>query len=272
MSSDNRRSYRYRVQEEFTHAKILHGRKEWPAELVNESAGGFLVSLAADANLKPGESVTLSIHSGAYLVEIVHVRREEKKAYVGVRRFDDDIQPRSATSIRRGWFGPSGAAPYQSSQTFLLFGAYVGLAALAAVLIVGGHAGRGVASLLGESSRIAHGPSLPALPSDFAGPIDWQTVHTLRGINSLASQTVRDAIGLTKTQQRSLDTIFSETSRRMQKLAEECKEAPSSQWSEQSTQVIDEAVQRVLCTLTDRQIERWREELVDRLREAPQDE
>lgn len=260
MNSEKRQSYRYRVQEEFAQATVLAGRKEWPAELINESAGGFLVALTPEAGLKPGDSLTLRIHSGAYLVEVVHSRTEGEKALIGVRRFDDGLQLRSRSSRRGVWQG--GGRLSRPASGFSVFGAYAGIALLTAGFVLWGDQGRSLkAWLRGDVGR--HGPALAKLPEEFAGQIDWRAAQCLQGINSLSSDKLRDAIGLTKAQRESLDLVFADTTRRLYSLYAEIQNQPAVDWNTRSSQVIDEAVQRVLCTLTDEQIDRWRKELLN---------
>ncbi len=79
----------------------------------------------------------------------------------------------------------------------------------------------------------------------------------------MSSETFRNAIGLTTAQRRSLDGVFADTTRRLHRLYAESQDHPDVDWGVQSGQVIDEAVQRVLCTLTDQQINRWRQELIN---------
>jgi hypothetical protein len=268
MTSDKRRSYRFPVQEEFTKATVRWGRKEWSATLVNESAGGFLLTVTAAANLNPGDTITVCIYSGAYLVEIVHTRPDGDNLLVGVRRFDDELQGqvRSVAAPRR--FGSLSHGAPRSLSAVLFFGAYAGIAILAAVLILNGYGGRVASQWVAGAPTSDYGPALYQLPTDFAGPIDWKAVQSLHGINSLTSEQVRRAIGLTSAQQRSLDVIFADTARKLEGLFSE-ENGAAADTGKQSSEVIDEAVQRVLCTLTDQQIERWRTELMQKAASGP---
>ncbi len=170
MSSDKRHSYRYRVQEEFTQATVLTGRKEWPAELVNESAGGFLVATTSSAGVKPGDSITLRIHSGSYLTEVVHVRPEGEKVHLGVRRFDDDLQPQPRSFGAQGWRGAGKQQTAFLGQGFLMFGAYAGLALLSAAFVLWGDPGRSLRTWFGGEAAQGHGPALAKLPDGFSAP------------------------------------------------------------------------------------------------------
>jgi hypothetical protein len=270
MGIDKRRSYRLPVQEEFTKATIQAARKEWPATLVNESAGGFLIATSPDAALTPGESVTITLYSGSYLVEIVHTRQEDGQLHLGARRFDDELQPRPRVAVYRGWGKGGVQAPPRSLHGVLFFGAYAAITVLAVILVLGGR-DVGLAKTLLGKQHADRATMFSSLPTNFAGPIDWKRIQSLHGINSLTSEEIRRAIGLSEEQQNSLDRVFSETARRLRELNQDENSLPGEEVTRQSSEVIDQAVQRVLCTLTDRQIEIWRQELILAVAEAPKD-
>jgi hypothetical protein len=272
MSNDKRRSYRLPVQEEFTKGTIQAGRKEWPATLVNESAGGFLIATSPKAPVAPGEMITVTLYSGSYLVEVVHTRVEDGQLHLGARRFDDELQPRPRVAVYRGWRKGAMPSPPQSIYSILLFGAYAAIAVLTVAFLLGDRSGRLAQTLLGNERGAHQTAVFSSLPTNFAGPIDWERLQSLQGINSLASEQVRRAIGLSNDQQRSLDAVFSDTGRRLKELFGQSQERPAEELSQESEKVIDEALQRVLCTLTDQQIDRWRHELIYAAASAPKPE
>jgi hypothetical protein len=271
MSNDKRRSYRLPVQDEFTKATIQSGRKEWPATLINESAGGFLISTSLKAGFSPGEVVTITLYSGSYLVEIVHTRTEDEHLHLGARRFDDELQPRPRVAVYRGWGRGALQAPPRSMHGMLFFGAYAAIAVLAAALIMSDRKGDLARTLLGKEGAGERASAFSSLPTSFAGPIDWKRIQSLHGMNSLTSDQIRKAIGLTVEQQRSLDLVFSDTARRLDELYAGDAAEPE-ELGRQSSQIIDQALQRVLCTLTDGQIDRWRAELILAATAAPKEE
>jgi hypothetical protein len=262
--TEKRRSYRLPAQDEFTKATIQSGRNEWPATLVNESAGGFLVATSPDAGLAPGESAIITLCSGSYLVEIVHTRLADGKLHFGARRFDDELQPRPRVAAYRGW-GRGGAHAPRSVHGVLFFGAYAAITVLAVFLVLGGR-DVGLAKTLLRDEHADRAGTFSSLPTNFT-PIDWKRIQSLHGINSLASEQIRRAIGLSEEQQQSLDRVFSDTERRLRELYDPEHGLPGEELTRQSSDIIDQTVQRVLCTLTDRQIEIWRQELI--LGEAP---
>jgi hypothetical protein len=252
--------HRLPVQDQFTQGKLQVGRKDWPATLVNESAGGFLLFTSPETKLSPGDSATIELYSGSYLVEIVHTRMEDGQLHLGARRFDDELQPRPRVAVHRGWGKGGVQRPPRSLHGVLFFGAYAAITVLALVLVMGGKDGQLAKTLLG-TERAERASAFSSLPTTFDGQMDWNRAQSLHGINSLASDQIRAAIGLTADQQQSLNRVFGDTSRRLQALFADESHAPE-ETTRKSSEIIDLAVQRVLCTLTDRQIERWRQELI----------
>jgi hypothetical protein len=271
MSHDKRRSYRLPVQEEYTKATIVATAKEWPATLVNESAGGFLIATSPKAELTPGQTVTVKLYSGSYLVEIVHTKLDDGKLQLGARRFDDELQPRPRVSVYRGLGKGGMQSPPRSLHGMLFLGAYGAIAVLAAVLVLQGGRGGLAQTLLGNDGANSRASTFSSLPTNFSAAIDWRRIQSLHGLNSLTSDQVRSAIGLTENQQKSLDRVFGDTARKLRNLYAEDQAQPADEVSRQSSEVIDQAVQRILCTLTDRQIELWRQELI-LAAAAPRDE
>jgi hypothetical protein len=119
-----------------------------------------------------------------------------------------------------------------------------------------------MAKFVGQGAGESYGPSLSFMPSELPS-IDPGTAQSLRGITSLSSEKIRAAVRLSRDQEGSVERIFNDTARRLQELYSSKTSRPASEWSRDSSQIVDEAIQRVLCTLTDEQIERWRKELLE---------
>jgi hypothetical protein len=187
---------------------------------------------------------------------------------VGARRFDDELQPRPRVAVYRGSARGGLQAPRRSIFDMLFFGAYTVIAILAIVLVLGGHSSDLARTLLGKERASERASAFSSLPTSFSGPIDWKRIQSLHGINSLSSEQIRRAIGLSGEQQRSLDMVFTDTARRLKELYAGEGGTPED-LTRHSSEIVDEAVQRVLCTLTDQQIDRWRQELILATTAAP---
>lgn len=263
MSADQRQSYRFPVQNEFTAATIQSGRKQWKARLINESAGGFLFTVPAKASLKPGCRVTISIASGSYLAEVIHTQREGKELYVGLRRLDATSSPEVMAPVSRGGGNGGQVSSPRSLPGAFFFAVYVGLAVAAVYLLTEGRGEKYLARFLGHRGSNAYGPARPRLSPEVSAAIDPGTARAFRGITLLTSEKIRAEVNLSRAQEESLERIFDDTTRRLHDLYATKGNRAASEWSRDSAHIIDEAIQRVLCTLTDAQIESWRKELIE---------
>jgi hypothetical protein len=90
--SDQRKSYRYPVDETHQAAELAVGRRRVPIRLYNESGGGFAARADNDPGVSLGDVVGLRTCNGTFEVRVAHVSRIEPAA-------SDEPNPQAAFQL-----------------------------------------------------------------------------------------------------------------------------------------------------------------------------
>ncbi len=244
MNSEERRAMRrYPAQDGQDAAKLYVGNTQYEVRLVDESAGGFKIISDTSISVCIGQRGRIENHRGLFDVEVVHILRTDEAVQVGVK-----------LAGAGGAVAASGSGKLTTKKQVLN---WLGTAACLLFLV------GGFMLVLTEAPRAVRsiwkgGPSVPR-PSVVEGLVKQAPrVSELPGfdvIHSLSSFDVAKSLGLSNNQQQSLDRIFDESSRALAVLHEKAGTMPAQAWAKQSSKVVEITLQRVLCTLTKRQVE-----------------
>ncbi|MHB1034958.1 MAG: hypothetical protein ACYC35_19040 [Pirellulales bacterium] len=89
MTSDQRHSYRFPVLSERRDVSVVVGSLVAPAQLVDESAGGFSVLISQRLELAVGQTLVVEIDGARVEARIAHVARAGEGLRLGLKRLDD---------------------------------------------------------------------------------------------------------------------------------------------------------------------------------------
>jgi hypothetical protein len=254
IQGDQRQSYRYPAQTGREEATIRRGGKTLPAKLVEESAGGIALEVAKDVKLVALEQIEVGIYSGWYVARVIHTRPAEKGIRVGLQRIvalsSGTSEPRSSRSGRSAGGGMGKFA--------MLF---VGAAALLA--------GVGLTTFFGDFFGVGEKKKQVTIASTYAEkPQNHQLKQMLDSVNILTKPEIANKLRLTPEQRTTFDGVLVGASNRLGAAYEESKNAPPEVWYAKSQGIINDALENILCSMTDRQIVQWRRVLIEK-RSAP---
>src|SRR6266850_6338287 len=89
MSDERRNSHRFAVPDGRDQVDLKIGRTLIRGRLVDMSAGGFAVEVAADAHLRTGTKIEMRTSDGTHLVEVARAHREGGVRCLGLVRVED---------------------------------------------------------------------------------------------------------------------------------------------------------------------------------------
>ncbi len=91
MSVERRETFRFNPQPELREAKIVIADREIPAEIVEQSAGGFRVKVGRSARIQLGDTVQLHSLSGHCLALVVHLEQGNTFCQIGLQRLTERV-------------------------------------------------------------------------------------------------------------------------------------------------------------------------------------
>jgi hypothetical protein len=89
MTSNQRQSYRFPVLSERRDVSVIVGSLVTPAQLVDESAGGFSVLISQRLELAVGQTLVVETDDARVEARIAHVARAGEGLRLGLKRLDD---------------------------------------------------------------------------------------------------------------------------------------------------------------------------------------
>jgi len=249
VSCEQRRSYRYPAQPGRDGATLQHGRRTWNARLCEESAGGMAVELAKRISLNVNDQMDVGIYTGWYRTRIVHMQLlDDGGLRMGLQRISVLANP-----------GQSHRVPKRRETGGTQVRNLVAVAFVAMVL------GVGVTSYFKSDGRQQGSAVRSRVPTNIAGGIDNSRFqNVLAGVHFLLQPEVAQGLELSREQQQSIQGVLLGTSNSLGKAYEESKDQPPHVWYGQSQQIVDKAVTTILCSLTDEQILKWRNLMLER--------
>ncbi|MCA9270738.1 MAG: PilZ domain-containing protein [Planctomycetales bacterium] len=240
--NEQRHSYRYPAQSGRDQATVRLRGKNLSAKLVDESAGGLSLEVSPKAQLQVDQLLEVGIYSGWYRTKVKHVEQRGRVLHIGVERIALIVSD-EGPAARRGAKNP----PSFAWHNRLVMVATVG-AAIAA--------GMGLSNWFSPAkpshahlSLAAHGPG--GLP-------DAQLAGVLDSVNVLSRPEVVAGLKLTRDQQTALNGILVGASNQLAAAYEECDGQPPEMWYARSQAVVHSALEDVLCSMTQEQVEKWR--------------
>lgn len=256
INSDQRRSYRYPAMRGQNEAIIRrHGRSE-DAVLAEESAGGIAVDVPHGFRLEVGDRVEVGIYSGWYRAQVRHIQPKDAIVRVGLQRI-----VAMAVSDEPGAAGSRKGVWSLGDVRRVMW-----IAVLLVVLVAAGLLGW----MTGVFSQLVTG-SMGAAPVSGAAAAALPNNHVLNVLHGVTRPETADKLKLSEEQRKNLRSIFVGTSNRLGALHEQTRDEPPHVWYEKSQAVVNEALEDILLSLTDEQIARWRELLLQRREDAAGD-
>jgi hypothetical protein len=250
IQGDQRQSYRYPAQVGREEATIRRGGKTIAAKLVEESAGGIALEVAKTVKLTALEQIEVGIYSGSYIARVIHTRPTEQGQRIGLQRI-------VALSTEGSSHGSRSAKPAGGGKFAMLFVAV-------AALFAGVGLATSLGDMFGETGRyVANGTT------DFRHkPGNEQLRQMLDSVNILTTPEVAAKLKLSAQQTTTFEGVMVGASNRLGAAYEESKNQPPEIWYARSQGIINDALENILCSMTDRQIVQWRRVLLEK-RNAP---
>jgi hypothetical protein len=249
IQGDQRQSYRYPAQAGREGATLRRGGKTVAAKLLEESAGGIALEVSKDVKLTALEQLEVGIYSGWYVARVIHVQPMEKANRVGLQRLialsSDNGEVRSKRGSHRADAG--GKLPL----------VIVGMAALIAGVALTAWFGE----YLGPKSKSSPAKIVSTLDASSSGE-KLKTV--LDSVNILTQPEIAKRLNFTPEQTTTVEGVLVGASNRLSAAYEESKNAPPEVWYAKSQGIINDALENILCSMTDRQIVQWRRVLLEK--------
>lgn len=253
IQGDQRQSYRYPAQTGREDAVIRRGGKSFSAKLVEESAGGIALEVAKDLKLTSLEQIDVGIYSGWYVARVIHVRPIENGQRVGLQRI---VALSSDNGETRGKRASSNAG----GGKFAIF--IVGAAALLA--------GVGLTTCFDDFFASKSKKNAIANSAKFIDtPSGDQLKRMFDSVNILTKPEIATKLKLTPEQKSTFEGVLVGASNRLGAAYEESKNAPPEVWYAKSQGIINDALENILCSMTDRQIVQWRRVLLEKRKAVP---
>jgi hypothetical protein len=245
--SDQRKSYRYPVDETHQAAELAVGRRPVPICLYNESAGGFAAVADVDPRVSLGDVVGLRTCGGTFEVRIAHVSRAEPAAgddpsvpctfRLGLERLRElaslaDVQPRSHAGLWK--IGGSRFLPSSAVLT------------AAVILLLVAAAMNGITMWCSAQT-----PAQAKLSSVLPEP---QSASS--GSTSASAETLGQ-IGLTPAQQIRLQKIAANAGRALQEIDAQWQRDPPEQRARKQSVLFDAVQREILQSLPAEQRAGW---------------
>lgn len=250
---DQRQSYRYPAQKGQEAAMVRRRGKTQSARLVEESASGFAIDVTSHLRVELGEMFDVCLYSGWYRARIIHIEAGVEESRIGFERVSVLVGP-------DGQPNPNDAAGL-NSRSWLARNAMTLVVVVAIVVLMFS----GTTSFFnGKSANSTNGAN-----HDFnRGPGDERLLYMLDTVSMLAKPEAAAELELTRQQQENLLRIFDGVSNSLAKLYRDTENAPPEVWFGESQNIVNQAVEEVLCSLTDKQIILWRKMLLRRRQAA----
>lgn len=216
--------------------------------LVDESGAGFGISVDPKFPLQPGDHGELEIDTGKYVVEVANIARETAELRVGLTILGAIDKPADKAAVKP-------ARAYAQLQSIGPLGRVLSAACLAFVVA-------GVVYIGSESQRVFE-RVVPKSPSNVrAGVAIDATPNTethgglgIEIVNSLNSPDITRALRLNEDQITLRDRIFDDASRSLAELYAQGENRSSESLADESSKLLEQALERYLRMLNRRQIE-----------------
>lgn len=254
--SNQRKSYRYRLGDGNNRGRLYIAEAKYSITLLDESAGGFQVVIAATAPIFTGQVVVLELPSGWCEAEVKRIDDEGEDHRLGLQRLrsipnpngeDDDSTPRS-------WLPTY-------SQIMLVFG--VGLAATIGTLLI---ANPDLVSAWISGRKID--PSLvkrPGINSEYAEKVpDEITSRVIANFNSLITPKMIDALKISNEQSRNIETVYRSATVELAVAFERSGGRQNLEWQNRSQVIVQNTMARVMCVLSDDQLLAWKRMMISK--------
>jgi hypothetical protein len=279
MGREERTSFRCQVSEDETAAVLNCLDTPLNTRLVNESSGGFLVTIDSATVVCVGDSALLQTSAGSFTVRVMHTREGTRETHVGLQRTGDLVASDPPLG-GRVWWHRTGRSPMLGSSNATALAAMLLVALIAAVLtgssLLSGN--RLVAMLqtggattkdgTAEGDRpdsarrgggtTAAGANSPLTAAD--DPIRAMTQEAVRRMDrtkGLLSPRTSSAVGLTEPQKNAIQGILDDAGKRLWKQMADNAHETTTRRAQRCLAVLDEMDQRVEQRLTKAQQAAW---------------
>ncbi len=245
VSGDQRRSYRYPAQGGREEATVQRSGRTWKGKLREESAGGMALEMDHKVNLKINDEVEVGIYTGWYRARVIHVQEIDDHQIVGFQRISVISTETDDKGKQRRKDVPTASQQVRN---------------LIAVACVAMAIGVGFTSLMGgafgKQEKAGVRSSIPAHYAD--RPPNERLRGVLDGVNILMEPEVARGLGLSKEQQESIEGVMVGASNSLSQAYEDSQDEPPEVWYGKSQDVVNQALENILGSLTDEQVLKWR--------------
>ena len=200
------------------------------------------IEIAGKAKLAVNDEVEVGIYTGWYRARVIHVCETEGGNRAGLQRIstNDDTPHRKKGAKQPGQIRNMVAVAFVAMAFGVVVSSYFG-------------------GLQKQEKNLGrHG-----IPTKFADA-DVGLQGVLDGVNLLLEPHVAEGLKLSDPQQRSIEGVLIGASNSLGKAYEDSKDAPPEVWYQESQNIINGALENVLCSLTDEQIVKWRALMIHR--------
>jgi hypothetical protein len=260
MKNDQRKTHRYQVPAERSHAVLLSGKRQIAANLMDQSAGGFCVTIGKNEDIHAGEEWLLQTLDGKYQVRVQHVFEagENKKLGLSWVECFSGREPKTgvwATLV-------SILIPRRRRDSMALAATALVLFVVGAMAVVYyvpmGPLANDISLRLSLPWAIrSHGDGLDPdsistdqlVPLRIKGKLTPEVQEQFGELLSLLSPQASRDMQLTRTQRSNLKRILEATTEELVTLYDLSSHTEDA-WHDESSKVIDEAMREVYQELT----------------------
>ncbi len=251
MSSERRTSRRFQAVQGNAEIVLRIGRAEVKAELLNESAGGMEVRAPRLPRVGVGDAVKALVHGAWYKLEVVRIATGDRGISLGLKQVS---ALGHAQALAEGF--PVACRSQADSRLSTRF-------VLVCLLISGGLLSWGrreqVFKAWGPFAQwVPNSNCCDYVPASFAlSSTSIYSSSVVASLHSLKHPIVVEQLNLSGLQQQKIDAICQDAGRSLQHLFQRTSDPSSHAWRVQSTQIVEQALEQVLGSLTEAQVRRW---------------
>jgi len=249
--SNQRQSYRVPIPSGNNRGRLYIAESMYPISLLDESAGGFQVTIAQAAPIFMGQVIVLQLHSGWFEAEVKRIDEEGDEHRIGLQRLRSIPNPHGEEddSAPGSWI-PS------YSQITLVTG--VGLAAMIGTLLF---ANPDLIASWIEGRKVD--PKRTGIAVEYAEKVpDQLTTRVLSNLNSLITPKVIESLKLSGDQIRNVETIYRGATVELAVAFERAGGKQNVEWQNRSQIVVNSTMGRLICVLSDDQLLTWRRMMI----------
>ncbi len=258
MSEERRQSYRYRFEDGDRWVMLRIQRREFPARLLDESAGGFSVGIDGAAPVHVGDVVVVNASDLWCEARVVHQETTEQGMRLGLERLrEQQVGPQTLRGNT-----PVAASHMHGRPRDFMTTVSLCIGVSLTVVALSWFFRPQLSSLFGGSPEvvfISPAENKQATMDFLSGKQDPRLNAGLQRLTLLRRPEFLERLQLTAQQQSELQKIVTDASKALELIYEETLEESRRKWSQRTMSALGDAEAEMLRVMSDEQKARWRE-------------